>query len=195
MCRSLVSELSTSFAAFVSLNVSAAVQLFPMIGANEERWLIIDSRNDLTSKITKAAQASSRATLDVAMMMTICFCRMESLLSIETPLIFPFCSCLYSALDRRRGQILPSHGPNSSLNTAEPAPMPSAPKPILFSKRRANYCDYTGVLPGKSLQIRNLHTERLSSECSELRLQRLDDRPFDRLSSEGSACGLMLSGS
>ena len=40
MCRSLASELSTSLAAFVSLNVSAAVQLFPMIGASDDKWLI-----------------------------------------------------------------------------------------------------------------------------------------------------------
>src|SRR5438477_7404418 len=83
MCRSLDNELSTSFAAFVSLNVSAAVQLFPMSGAKDDKWLIIDSRNERISKMTNAAQARSSATLEVAMMMTICFCRMESLLSIQ----------------------------------------------------------------------------------------------------------------
>src|SRR5437762_9862998 len=77
-CFAFLSLSRISVAAFGSLYFKAAVLCAPMKSALIVRSSTMSLRNSATSRMTKAAQASSKAALLVSMMMTISFCLRET---------------------------------------------------------------------------------------------------------------------
>jgi hypothetical protein len=72
MFGSARSAAKVSSAAFSSLKSKAAVLLLPMISAKVVKFRVISFRNVSNSYATKDAQAISKATQQVSMMIQIC---------------------------------------------------------------------------------------------------------------------------
>src|SRR5213082_909845 len=78
MCFWVLSLSRISVADFGSLKSRAAVLCEPIISALSVRSSTISLRNSPTSRMTNAAQASSKAAVLVSMMMAISFCLRET---------------------------------------------------------------------------------------------------------------------
>src|SRR5213593_1612836 len=109
ICDCLLSVPRSSRAVAFSPKLKAAVQLSPTTEASEERFSVIESRQEITSNTTKAAPPSRRAAQDVAIMINVCFCRIESFLSINADCLDlpPIAAQMADSAERRfpRGKV------------------------------------------------------------------------------------------